>query len=531
MSPSSSKFNLIDEAWIPAVRKLDNKRVELGIRDVLLQAKEIAVIEDPSPLVTAALHRFLLAVLYRALEGPTDIDQAKAWFKTGLPAEKIDTYLERWRDRFWLFDEQFPFFQIPDFEPKTWRAWTALAAEHNADNAKVLFDHVDVTRPEAVPATAAARWLLAVQTFALGGGNSDFRYTKSAPSATAAMVLPLGRQLEDTLLLNLVPQNRAVCVGDLPVWERKPDSLASLKAGTKRTIAGYADRYTWRTRSIRLRGDENDGVRTLAFASGMENALKDGLDPMLGYRIDDKNGKLPIQFRERGLWRDFDSLLPDDAKLAPEVIEHATALTRMDRSRFPRSVMVLGQSNSKAKIEFWRMERFELPERLISDFHARSEIRQLLIDAELSESALDAALRDWAKSMITKGDRDLQRDKWANGKWIPGDVSKAIGKTSPDAPPAPALIYWSTLEAAFHDVLRSYTAESDPDDIRLAWLKTVCLALLDAWRQHAASVSTSDAWAIRALVRSETAINKQLGILNKEIQKYETYRQSQEETA
>jgi len=64
-------------------------REELGIRDTLLRAKEIASIEDSSPLVVASLHRFLLAVLYRALEGPTDIDQAKALFKEGLPSEKL----------------------------------------------------------------------------------------------------------------------------------------------------------------------------------------------------------------------------------------------------------------------------------------------------------------------------------------------------------------------------------------------------------------------------------------------------------
>lgn len=85
------------------------------------------------------------------------------------------------------------------------------------------------------------------------------------------------------------------------------------------------------------------------------------IDPMLGYRIDDTRGKLPIQFRDRGFWRDFDSLLPDASHLAPQVIEHATALTRSNRERFPKSVMILGQANNKAKIEYWRMERFALP--------------------------------------------------------------------------------------------------------------------------------------------------------------------------
>ena len=82
-----SRFNLIDEKWIP-VRFPDGSRDELGIRDTLLRSMEIEAIEDPSPLVVAALHRFLLAVLYRALEGPIDIEQAKTRFKGRLPTEK-----------------------------------------------------------------------------------------------------------------------------------------------------------------------------------------------------------------------------------------------------------------------------------------------------------------------------------------------------------------------------------------------------------------------------------------------------------
>ena len=113
-----SRYNLIDEKWIP-IRDLAGERKELGILDVLTNAESLAVIEDPSPLVTAALHRFLLAVLYRALKGPCDIDEAKKFFNDGLPKEKIRGYLEKWRNRFWLFDEKYPFGQIPSFVPKT----------------------------------------------------------------------------------------------------------------------------------------------------------------------------------------------------------------------------------------------------------------------------------------------------------------------------------------------------------------------------------------------------------------------------
>ncbi len=499
-----SRFNLIDEKWIP-VRFPDGTRDELGIRDTLLHSKEIAAIEDPSPLVVAALHRFLLAVLYRAQKGPTDIDQAKALFKEGIRSEKIASYLEKWRDRFWLFDEKYPFGQIPTFEPKAWRAWTVLAAEHNADNAKVLFDHVDVEAPGTISEGAASRWILATQTFSVSCGKSELSHTGTAPSATAAMVLPLGRDLQDTLLLSLVPQNREVTAADLPLWERDPELVERLKEGIERAASGLADWYTWRIRSIRLEENNSGGIGKLAFASGVGNSSVDLTDPMLGYRIDDKRGKLPIQFRERGLWRDFDSLLPDESHLAPKVIEHATALTRLNRDRFPRSVMVLGQANNKAKIEYWRMERFVLPEALASDRFIRTEIRQLLADAEETQKSLGLACRSFARDLLSRGDREPA------GKDMSGFVEQMPVNSW----------YWSTLESRFHEILREYTLDRDSEDIRCQWLKSVRDTLMAAWDQHRASVSIGDAWAIRALVKAEGAVRRKLKELSEEILKLE----------
>lgn len=504
-----SRFNLIDEKWIP-VRYPDGGRDELGIRDTLLRAKDITAIEDPSPLVVAALHRFLLAVLYRAQEGPTDIEQAKALFRTGIPEEKITAYLETWCHRFWLFDEKYPFGQIAKFQPKIWRAWTALAAEHNADNAKVLFDHIDVERPNAIYEGAAVRWLLATQTFSVSCGKSELSHTGTAPSATAAMVLPLGQNLEDTLLISLIPQNRAVVEADLPIWEREPESIENLKSGIERAVCGHADRYTWRTRSIRLKESVSGLIEQLAFASGVENATKDSTDPMLGYRIDDKKGKLPIQFRERGLWRDFDSLLPDDAHLAPGVIEHAALLTRTQRERFPRSLMVLGQANNKAKIEFWRMERYALPEALVGNRSIRTEIRQMLLDAEEAQKSLWQSCRSYARDLLSRGEREPDKK----------DISSFVNQM----PASPW--YWSTLESDFHEVLRDYNLERDPDDIRCQWLKAVRNALRQAWEQHSTAVSRGDAWAIRALVKAEASVLMKLKELSTEILKYKPQKET-----
>ncbi len=499
-----NRFNLIDEKWIP-VQFPDGSRDELGIRETLLRAKYIASIEDPSPLVVAALHRFLLAVLYRALVGPTDIDQARALFKDGLPGGKIQAYLEKWRDRFWLFDDTYPFGQIPMFEPKTWRAWTVLAAEHNADNAKVLFDHVAIDAPGSISAAAAARWILATQTFAVSCGKSELSHTGTAPSATAVMALPLGRDLQDTLLFSLVPENREIVCDDKPNWERSPESVESLKDGVKRYSQGLADRYTWAIRSIRLMATGDGRIEKLAFASGVGSLSENQIDPMLGYRIDDRKGKLPIQFRDRGIWRDFDSLLPDELHLAPQVIEHATNLTRTSRDRFPQSVLILGQANDKAKIEYWRMERFALPEALSGNRSVRTEIRQLLIDAEEAQKSLWLACRSFARDSLCRGDREPA------GKDIRGFMDQMTANSW----------YWSTMEFHFHEILREYGPDRDSEDIHCQWLKSVRGTLRAAWEQHRTSVSMGDAWTIRALAKAEGPVRRKLKELDAEIQRYE----------
>lgn len=295
-----SRFNLVDEKWIP-VRFLDGTRHELGIRDTLLKSTEIAAIEDPSPLVTAALHRFLLAVLYRALEGPTDIDQAKTLFKEGLPAGKITAYLERWRDRFWLFDEKYPFAQNPNVPKNAVEPWTKLTAEYNATSNKVLFDHTDTKDPGARKPRECARWLLSTMTFSISGGRGYY----PSPSPNAMMCIPLGRNLHNTLSYNLVPYpNREVMLKDSALWEREPLSLPL--AVPKQAASGYADLYTWQPRMIFLEESPSGMISITRFipGRGFENQSRDP-DPMLPYRMDKAKGALALQFRQdRGTWRD-----------------------------------------------------------------------------------------------------------------------------------------------------------------------------------------------------------------------------------
>jgi CRISPR system Cascade subunit CasA len=81
--------------------------------------------------------------------------------------------------------------------------------------------------------------------------------------------------------------------------------------------------------------------------------------------------------------------------------------------------------------------------------------------------------------------------------------------------------FWSALEADFHKVLQEYTLERNRDEIRSQWLRSVRGALIDAWNSQKASVSSGDAWAIRALVKAEGQISRQLAELVKDIRSLE----------
>lgn len=526
-----SRYNLVDEkswGWIPVI-DLKGERKELGILDTLTNAENLASIEDASPLVTAALHRFLLAVLYRALEGPCDPDEAKKLFREGLPNEKIQKYLETWKSRFWLFDEKYPFGQISEYEPKLWRSWPALAAEHNADNAKVLFDHINVEAAGVISPAAAILWLLATQTFAVSAGKSELSHTGKAPSAGSLMAIPVGNNLFDTLMFCLVPQNREVLQNDLPLWEREPETLAYLskpnrvfdkKTGKEknRTIereaTGIVDLYTWRSRTIILNDAGMGKVKDLGLASGIGYVESSLSDPMVGYniketKVDNSEEKVKqrvaMHFEDKGVWRDFDSLLPDDTHRAPRVIENAVELIKRNRNRFPKGVLILGQRYNppRPNIIYWRKEFFVLPGAIIKDNYIREDIRSFLSVAEDAWETLETALISFAKDFLRHGDRKVEIK----------DIQNFMAQVS--AIPQ----YWTRLEAKFHEVLNDYTIDKNPEDIRLDWLVAVYCVLSDSWKLHQHSISGSDAWGIRALVKAEDIIAKKISELNKTILK------------
>jgi len=512
------KYNLIYEPWI-LVRDLLGNLKEFSILDIFFKAKEIAFIEDQSPLVTVSIYRFLLAILYRAFKGPCDIDEAKKMFKEGLSKEKIQNYLKENENKFFLFDEDCPFSQISEKSFEESKLWTELATEHNDANSKVLFDHIDMNSFKRISPQQAIKWILAIQTFALGGGHSGqpgLPHRSDAPFARLVMAIPLGKSLEDTFLFCLVPQNKDVLENDLPVWERKIDTIEQLKNKSNRVANGYSDLYTWRSRSIRLPINDNCSIHKIAFTSGLKFDKGSINDPMVCYY--DKKERKMHKLKDRGFWRDFDSLLPDKSKLAPAVIEHAHLLTKNILNRRPQSVIIFGQSANKAKISFWRMEHFKLPpmeylksmpfvtqeEKEKEEGCLRTDIHKILKEAEDVSGTLEEACEIYVKLNLNLDDLKKSKEK-----------AKAFVKQM-----GVNRYYWSILEEKFHEILSDFKINCDPEDIYCRWLYFVYNALEDTWNFHKKSILNSTR-AIKAFIKASKLINEKKYNLREKIKKLE----------
>lgn len=509
-------FNLITEPWIP-VRE-GNVLKLVNLEQALLDGHRFTRIEDPSPLVTAALHRLLLAVLHRALQGPADAYEAAGWFSKGFDAAKIRHYLAKYQDRFDLFHPEKPFYQVPDFTlERSSRSWTVLAPELNSDNNKVLFDHTVTSRPRPLQPAEAARLLVANQTFALSAGKSVLCHTATAPVATAALAIMLGENLHQTLCLNLVSYPKGEYERDFATWEREPLRVSDLSncEAAKATPKGIVHRYTWLSRAVRLEPETENGqtddplsgqsahapvrqtvVRWIAYASGIryeEAAIRP--DPMVAFRPDpkDPSKQYPLGFREdRALWRDFASLLPKPgSERSLGVVDHARNLYRALGTRFKGRgipVMVAGQANDQAKVELWRGEVYRLPEAILSDKDIWRFVEDNLERAEKMGRALDGAARALATQLLTLGDRQPHKD----------DVNKLV-QSFPHQ-----VAYWSALETQFTAWLEQLGLDFEQHQSRLekAWLETLRREALRAWKLTVLAAG-DDARALRAIHKSE----------------------------
>ena len=237
---AETEFNLLDEPWIRVMTK-DYEIKEVSLTEVLIHCHEYADFAVELEAQNIAVLRLSLAVLYTVfyrynvdgeLEKIDDREMAHdrwedLWVEGHFPEEVIRNYLKKYRDRFWLFHPQTPFYQVNEAKKGTEYTAAKLNGEISESSNKIrMFATRSGERKLQLTYAEAARWILFINGF---DDTSAKPRQKGLPSPGAGwigrlgIVEAIGHNLFETLMLNLVFDQ----VGDnwtdnRPVWEKAP---------------------------------------------------------------------------------------------------------------------------------------------------------------------------------------------------------------------------------------------------------------------------------------------------------------------
>ena len=335
------EFNLLDEPWIP-VRLLDGTIADVGLLELLRRTTDIADLACELPTQSIAIQRLVLAVAYRVATPRDTRDWVRQW-EDGAPTEQMIEYLERWRDRFYLFGGRFPFMQVADLRTAKDSVSGLEKLIADVPNGEQFFTTRHGRALACIPPSEAARWLVHAQAYDPSGirsgavGDSQVKGGKGYPIGPSwcghlGLVWLKGKDLDETLVLNLIPADAAGLRGvesstewGACSWEAaEPENAVrgdySLldPLGTPRDVS-IPRLLTWHSRRIRLVGDSS-GVTGVVLAQGDKLAPQEMrlYEPQSLWRYSTPQSKkfktdvyMPRKFEAgRALWRNLPGTLP-----------------------------------------------------------------------------------------------------------------------------------------------------------------------------------------------------------------------------
>ena len=362
-------YNLLDEEWIP-VLLTDGGVEKVGILGAFERANDIEDLACELPTQKIAIQRVLLAICYRAVSLEDEEDWKNLWH-AGLPTDQIRAYLEKWRDRFYLFGGRHPFMQAPDLRTPKDAVSGLEKIVADVPNGEQLFTTRHGRALSRITPAEAAAWVIHTQAYDPSGirsgavGDDEAKNGKGYPIGPAwcgqtGAVWLRGGNLEETLMLNLVPADTGYLRGPSPqsdeaacTWESDAVETAvrrdySRDGKPDPNGIGIPRLLTWHSRRMRLYGDR-DGVTGVVLAQGdkLEPQNMQRFEPMSLWRYSQPQSKkfkehvyMPAKHEPgRAFWRNLPSTLP--------VTEKIPGFDKQEQQKFQQSATLLFQTHLK----------------------------------------------------------------------------------------------------------------------------------------------------------------------------------------
>ncbi|MFF7731167.1 type I-E CRISPR-associated protein Cse1/CasA [Streptomyces sp. NPDC008001] len=313
---------------------VNDRPAAVGLRDLFLRAHEISALTVPLPPALSALYRVLYALAARVTgldgsgarggaSGDWHEDRFAVLDQGRFDAQQVDDYFGRYRDRFRLFDRDWPFLQDPRLAGECDRraGVNKLVTTRPSGSNHSWFEHAADARPDPVGPAEALFHLLVWRYYGPSGRCSartvqGVREANSTagPLRTALSYHPLGETLFETLLAGL-PEPDSLHSRDLSrdlcPWEstQLPDPLSITDV-----VSGPLSKLTARTQhAVLLVPDDAgetvvDAYITWAFRQRMPRD-----DDFLIWQVSQAgNAYARYADSQRALWRDLDALLMEE---------------------------------------------------------------------------------------------------------------------------------------------------------------------------------------------------------------------------
>lgn len=377
------RYNLLDEKWIQVASKDTVEKV--SIKELFADAAKYKELAGDMKTQDFAVMRVMLAILHTVfsrfdsngdsyeffevdeesfsqigeLEENYLDDYEDALYQTWIDIwntkefpKVVYEYLEKWRERFFLYDDKYPFFQVTkeviekdaagggEFYGKN---INRLVSESN--NKQAYFSPKDESYKEYIVDDELARWLITLQGYI---GTSDKKKVGSAKTYSKGWLYDLGgvylqgNNLFETLMLNFVVghnENNNLLKIQKPCWEVE-NIEKNIELYFHNGIDNIASLYTAWCREIFIDPNRTKEDKFVCFIAKLpEIEHSDAfLEPMTVWKYND-TGEYKDKYRPRkhdankSMWRNFGLLTGvGEGTRKPGVIEWLNKLCDISES-------------------------------------------------------------------------------------------------------------------------------------------------------------------------------------------------------